>query len=355
MKILIVADWHGEIYAQAFYDGFKSLGYETFKFSWKEYFYHYQYANRYETDNNRLKSFYYKAQNKFLVGPTLWKINSDLVRKCKEIEPDLVFIYRGTHIYPSTIETVKKLGSKVFGYNNDDPFSSEYKGYEWRHYKASIPLYDWIFSYRWKNIEDYKALGYERVSLLRSYYLKSNNYHIENLPKDDYKCDVVFIGHFEDDRRDEAIKLLIENGIDVKLYGTEWENSKYYDFFINYQGEIKPIYKEYNLALNSAKIALVFLSKLNNDTYTRRCFEIPVTKTMMMAEYTEDLAKNLFEEGREAEYFRDKEELLQKVQYYLKDEKKLQEIGNSGYKRVLKDGHEVVDRCKEIVRVYNEL
>lgn len=30
MKILIVADWHGDIYAQAFYDGFKHLNEDVF-------------------------------------------------------------------------------------------------------------------------------------------------------------------------------------------------------------------------------------------------------------------------------------------------------------------------------------
>jgi len=354
MKILIVADWHGEIYAQAFCNGFKSLGYDTCKFSWKEYFYHYQYANRYETDNNKIKSFYYRLQNKFLIGPVLWKINKDLIQQCEELQPDLVFIYRGTHIYPSAIKKIKSLGSKVFGYNNDDPFSSEYKSYVWRYYKNSIPLYDWIFSYRWKNIDDYKAIGYDKVSLLRSYYLKGNNFYIENLQNKKYKYDVVFIGHFEDDGRDEAIKLLVDNGIDIRLYGTEWNQSKYYDFFVKTFGEIKPVYNDYNLALNSAKIALVFLSKLNNDTYTRRCFEIPATKTMMMAEYTDDL-NSLFQEGIDAEYFRNQDELLEKVKYYVSNDERLNEIGTNGYNRLMKDGHEVTDRCKEMIKVYDEI
>ena len=353
MKILLIADWHGEIYAQAFFNRFKILGYDTYKFSWKEYFYHYQYANRYETDGNKLKSLYYRFQNKFLIGPALWKINHDLIQKCQEVRPDLIFIYRGTHIYPSTIKKIKSLGCKVFAYNNDDPFSNEYKSYVWRYYKNSIPLYDWIFSYRWKNIDDYKSIGYDKVSLLRSYYLKDNNFNIENVQEEKYKCDVVFIGHFENDGRDEAIKLLIDNDIDIGLYGTEWEYSKYYDFFIEKFGEIKPVYDDYNLALNSAKIALVFLSKLNNDTYTRRCFEIPATKTMMISEYTDDL-DSMFKEGKEAEYFRDKEELFKKVKFYLSNEDRLNMIGNNGYKRLMKDGHEVVDRCKEIIKVYHE-
>ncbi len=349
-KILIVADWHGEIYAQAFFNGFKSLGYDTFKFSWKEYYHNYQYASRYTTDSNKFRSLYYRLQNKFLIGPTIWNINRDLLKKCEEINPNLVFIYRGTHLYPSTIQ---KINCKVFGYNNDDPFSSSYPKYFWRHYKNSIKYYDHIFSYRRKNIEDYKAIGYSDNSLLCSYFLKNKNFFIEDLAINEYKCDVIFIGHFEDDGRDEAIKLLLENNINIKLYGTLWEKSKYYDYFMKEFKEIKPLYDDYNIALNSAKIALVFLSKLNNDTYTRRCFEIPATKTMMMSEYTDDL-NSIYEEGQEAEYFRNKEELFEKIQYFLKNEIKIQEIGESGYARLINDGHEVKDRCEEILKVYYE-
>lgn len=355
MKILVVADWHGEIYAQAIYNGFLNLGVETHKFSWKEYFHNYQFSKDTHTLSDKVKSFYYKAQNKFLVGPVIWKINRDLVEKSKEIKPDLIFIYRGTHIYPGTLKAIKdSVNCKIFGYNNDDPFSKKYKDYVWKHYKNSIGYYDHIFAYREKNIEDYKKSGFCRVSILRSYYRKEQNYFIEK-QDNKYKCDVVFIGHFENDGRDESIKYLIENHIDIKLFGPEWHRSKYYDLFKKYmRGDIKPLNgKEYNLAINSAKIALVFLSKKNNDTYTRRCFEIPATKTMMMAEYTDDL-NSMFEEGKEAEYFRNKDELLEKVKFYLASEEKLKEIGENGYKRVMNDGHEVIDRCKEVLKVYEE-
>lgn len=354
VKILIAADWHGEIYAQAFFDGFKSLGCDTRKFSWKEYFKHYQYPSRYETDNSKLKSLYYRLQNKFLIGPVIAKINQDFIKKCEEVKPDLVFIYRGTHIYPETIQKIKNSTlCKVYGYNNDDPFSNEYKNYVWRFYKKSIPYYNHIFSYRWKNIEDYRSIGYDKVSLLRSYYLDKKNFYIEQPYTNKYECDVVFIGHFEDDGRDEAIKLLLENGVNLKLYGTGWEKSSLYDYFIDKFKEIKPVYDDYNIVINSAKIALVFLSKLNNDTYTRRCFEIPATKTLMMSEYTDDLT-TLFKQSVEAEYFKSKEELLNKVKYYLENTQYIEKVGYSGYKKLKSDGHEVINRCIEILKVYDD-
>ena len=267
MKILVVADWHGEIYAEAIMDGFSSLGHTVSRFSWKEYFRHYQYENNYKVNRSIIKSFYYRLQNKLILGPSIWKINSDLINQCQKTTPDMVFIYRGTHIYPKTIALIKRNSNcKVFGYNNDDPFSSEYRNYIWRYFKKSIPLYDWIFSYRNKNLDDYKTMGFEHTSLLRSYYLKANNFQIQNLISGKYKCDVIFVGHFENDGRDKIIKFLIDNGIDIRLYGAGWKNSIYYDFFSKELGVIKPLYDDYNLALNSAKIALVFLSKLNIDS-----------------------------------------------------------------------------------------
>jgi len=348
MKILIIGSGRYNIYESALKKGFDEIGYDVYTFYWKSYFKDYKYKSFVEKLN-------YKFQNKFLVGHVLWQINKDVVQKVNEIKPDLVFIYRGTHIYPKTIQKIKSFGCKVFGYNNDDPFSEKYSLSHfrlWSLYKKGIFSYDWIFSYRWKNIDDYKNLGYENVSLLRSYYIKDSNFYISNIEK---KYDVIFIGHWENDGRDEIIKYLIENGIKIKLFGTLWEKSKYYKYLKEKIGDIKPIYKEeYNLTINKAKIALVFLSKINNDTYTRRCFEIPATKTMMIAEYTDDLANNLFEEDKEAVYFKNKEELLEKIKYYLANEDKMKEIGENGYKRLMNDGHEVTDRCGEIIRKYKE-
>jgi spore maturation protein CgeB len=107
---------------------------------------------------------------------------------------------------------------------------------------------------------------------------------------------------------------------------------------------------EYNLALCGAKVALVFLSKLNRDTYTRRTFEIPGSGTAMLSEYTDDLAE-LFKEGSEIEFFRNPEQMLQKISSYLGDEKRRHSIAKSGHDRVLADGHDVVSRMKQVVHL----
>lgn len=349
-KILVVGDFHSDFHEQAIYDALLALGFDAHKFAWHSYFG----TAPYLRDVSRLAfvlRLWPKVQYHFAFGPTVLKMNRDLLRMASEIAPDLVFVYRGTHILPATLKKLKRSGAVVFGYNNDDPFGSGYSFHFWRHFKRSIPLYDHIFAYRSKNILDYKRIGYNSVSLLRSYYIAERNFPMGSLPDDSYVSDVSFVGHFEDDGRDECLKDLIDRGVNVKLFGSEWGKSKHYDYFVEKLGPITPLGKDYNLVINSAKICLVFLSKLNNDTYTRRCFEIPAAKKFMLSEYSDDL-KNLFAEGSEAEYFRSREELLEKVAYYLAHAEAREAIALGGFKRVQRDGHEVKDRVKEILTYY---
>ena len=352
MKIIIAGDYYSPIYEEAISGGFLTLGYYVKEFGWGKYF---NYIHHKRQPKN-LYDYSLLFQNKFKLGPVLKRINRDLLSLVSDVKPDLVFIYRGTHIYKSTIEKIKKSGCLVFGYNNDDPFSKQYPVYFWRHFKRCLKSYDYLFVYRKKNIEDCNNLGINNVEMLRSYYLEELNYFIksQNSIRQEYKTDVVFIGHFENDGRDEIMRYLLENNIDLRIYGTCWQDSIHYDFLKSRVGEITPVYDEYNEVLNGAKIAVVFLSKLNRDTYTRRCFEIPAAKTMMISEYTDDLS-SMFVEDLEAVYFRNKEELLEKIIYYLANPEKLNKISENGYNKLHKSGHEIKDRVRQIIDVYNRL
>ncbi len=342
MRILIVGKGRYIIYEKAFYKAFKRWGVDVYTFYWQK--------------GKNFKLLLSRLQDKFIIGPMIWDINKKFLKKVFEIKPDLIFIYRGTHILPNPLQIIKKeMNTLIFNYNNDDAFSSKWPKYLWRHFFNGLKYSDWIFVYRKKNTEDYKRLGFDNVSLLMPYYIRDFNYPLDKLPHGNYKCDVIFIGHYEPDGRDEYIKLLIEYNINCKLYGTYWERSKYYELFKKKFGKIKPLYGEdYNIALNSAKIALAFLSRINNDTYTRRCFEIPATRTFMLCEYTKDMSE-LFKEGIEAEYFHNKEEFIKKIKFYLEYEDLRKNIAENGYKKVVSGGHEVTDRAKEVLKVFEKL
>ena len=106
-------------------------------------------------------------------------------------------------------------------------------------------------------------------------------------------------------------------------------------------------------ALCGAKMCLAFLSKINRDTYTRRCFEIPACGRLLLCERTDDL-KKMFIEGEEAVFFSTREELVEKALWLLGNPIKIQQISEAGRKRVWADGHDVINRAKQFMELVSE-
>jgi hypothetical protein len=96
----------------------------------------------------------------------------------------------------------------------------------------------------------------------------------------------------------------------------------------------------------AARAGLCFLSRLNRDSYTRRCFEIPACGTVLVSERTDDLAA-LFRDGDEAVLFSTREELVKKVRWLAADAGAARRIAAAGRERVHRDGHGVDGRVQE--------
>jgi spore maturation protein CgeB len=351
MRILIAGEWHWPWYEQACADALEYLGHKVHKFSWIERFYHFNLGHVELLPVSKYAEIEYRLK----WGPRLFSMNSDLIRSVKEFQPHIFFAYRPTHIFPSTIEKIKKITPEttLVQYCNDDPFSKNAGKFRWRHLIRGIPCYDIHFVYRHHNINDFKKRGAKKVELLRSYYIAERNYPVELQPEDQrFVCDVVFAGHYEADFRVNYLESIMVSGVKLNLFGGGWKNARP---VLSPNSPLQALYpiihvgdEDYRKAFSGAKIALCFLSKLNRDTYTRRNFEIPATGAFMLSEYSDDLA-TLFEEGKEAEFFRSKEEMLNKISYYLTHDAERQEIARRGCERALRDGHDVTARMNQMV------
>ena len=345
MRWLLAEDWGSHIYAEPFFRRLAELGEEVHAFRECEFFR----ATDSQGQVARLAGAWLKAQLRFRAGPRILRLNLALRRQVEAIRPDVLFVFRGAYTWPSTLVAARQRGVYLVGWQNDDPFSPRYPWYAWRHIRRSIPLYDRLYAYRQTNLDDFRRAGCPRTALLRSFYLRELNHPIAVRPYPSYACDVSYAGHWEADGRDAYIASLLDaSEIDFRLWGTLWDRSPLAPRIQSRFGKIEPVYKEaYNLLLNSTKIALVFLSGLNRDTYTRRCFEIPAAKTFMLAQYTPDLA-SMFAEGREAEYFRGPAEMMEKIRFYLGHDRERDQIAEAGHARLLTDGHEAIDRARVV-------
>ena len=343
MRLLLVETWRYHIYGESFLRRLRVLGEVPLSFREEMFF---RPRHGLPKPGATLSSISCRLQEKFRCGPRVDLLNSELLSAVQRLKPDAVVLFRGAQIFPETTAEIQRKGALVAGYNNDDPLSDKYPNYVWRHFAASIHSFDHLFAYRHRNITEFRRLGARSVSLLRSFYLREENFP---LPGPGSEADVSFIGHWEDDGRTACIEaILAQPKIRFRLWGTGWHRAPIASELGERFGPIQPLRgPSYNLAINRSKISLVFLSSLNNDTYTRRCFEIPAAGGFMLAPFTDDLA-SLFREGDEAEYFRSRDEMIDKILFYLRHDDERTRIARGGHERLRRDGHEALDRARQM-------
>jgi spore maturation protein CgeB len=349
VRVLIAGDWHSDLHEQEVLRALTRLGHEVGEFKWHSYFAFESHAS------SSAGALFKRVQNKYVAGPMLARINRDFVAKAREFRPDVVFVYRGTHIDWNALHAVRAAvpGCVLVGYNNDDPFAPTQPKYLWRHFMKAIPHYDLMLAYRHANVEDFRTAGAKHVKLMRSWYVADRNYPVElsTDEKTKFATDVVFVGHYEPDQRLDYLEEIVRQGFSLRLFGPTkyWAKPLAQSALLRSLAPARMVWgSDYNRALCGAKLALCFFSKLNRDTYTRRCFEIPATKTLMLSEYSDDVA-GLYREGAEADFFQDRDEMMRKIKFYVADSTARQDVAEGGYQRVVRAGHDVDSRMQTML------
>lgn len=337
MKIIVAGMFLYSNYEEEFSNALSELGIEVYKLRFKEYFSSFVGKVEYHLNFNLIN---------------IKKVNDRLTLCIEEEYPDILFIWRGTFIYPETLIHIKKKYPNIIlvSYNNDDPFSQLYRNSSnlhqrnlWKRFVLTIPHYDINFVFRPQNILDYKKANSIKTFLLPPYF---NENKIQQISIPDYfDHDVVFIGHPEP-HRIEIINYLIINNIDVKVFGN-WKGGLIHETYSN--GAITPIYgSDYYNALNRNLCCLSFYSKLNRDEYTIRSFEIPAAKGVLVSERTKAM-ESMFVEGKEALYFSNKEECLSIINNLKIEMSKRNYIAENGYKKVYELNAEVKKRARYFI------
>jgi len=325
----MAGDWRWPIYEQAFSQALSELGHHVIPFSFSDYF-----AGRIG---------HYQSAIPF-PGPALLRINKQLLEKASVEQPEVVFVWRGTHILPGTIKQLNRTGILTVSYNNDDPFGPLVHGntpwhhrFLWMWYLKSLKETDISLVYRPINVQEAISFGARNVHVL------------SESDKERFGCDVVYVGHHEPDGREKYLRDLVHAGLGVRLFGGKYWTRKVLGDLSSYFGEVFPVYGEdYAKALCGAKVCLAFLSKLNRDTYTRRCLEIPACGRVMLAERTDDLL-GMFGEDKEACFFLSTEELVAKAKWLVENPNIADQIAQAGQRRVWADGHDVKSRAAQFI------
>lgn len=275
------------------------------------------------------------------------KINARIIHFLEQEAIDLLWIDKGVTIRAATLKLAKELHPHLLSvsYSPDDMMNPQNQT---GHYLASLPEYDYFVSTKSYNIEELKAKGGKQGIFVDNAFAEDLHRPV-SLTEAEQKAlgaKVSFIGAFEQDRY-QKMYYLAENGIKIRIWGDTWR--PYVGIHPNL--EIIPhsmLGEQYVKVLNATEINLCFLRKVNRDLQTTRSVEIPACGAFMLAERTDEHL-NLFKEGKEADFFRDREELLFKVKYYLSHPGLVKKIALNGRKRCIDSGYSNGDRLRIVL------
>ncbi|MCF1190800.1 glycosyltransferase [Mangrovimonas sp. AS39] len=271
---------------------------------------------------------------RYKVGPLIANVNS-YIKKHIDGYYDLIWVDKGIFIDAKTTQELRK-SAKTFIYYTPDMSFFENKS---QHFLSSIDFYDTIIYTKSRETEYYKkyvsASKLKWVSQGFSETIHKKYHGFEE--KDD---DVVFIGLAEKSRF-EMISTLLEDGVKVKLVGKGWSSFvKNYENHENLQflGE-SILDSEYSKLISSSKMALGLLSKRFPELHTTRTLEIPACGTALLTEKNEEICR-IFDD-HEVVFFKDKEDLVCKIKYYLSPENhnKLFAVMENGFNKVWVGGY----------------
>lgn len=260
---------------------------------------------------------------------------------------DILWVDKGLTISPKTLLAVKSRYPDCWlvSYSPDDMLNPRNQS---RRYLASVPLYDLHVTTKSYNVTELKDLGARDVLFIDNAYDPHTHRPIA-LTGDEEKhwgADVGFVGGFERERY-QMMLALAKVGVQVVVRGPGWEP---------YVGQhpklvVKPgwvLGDDYAGVICATKINLCFLRKVNRDLQTTRSFEIPACGGFMLAERTDEQLA-LFQEGKEAAFFSDEEELISKVRYYLDHEQERAQIAALGRERCLRSGYSNHERLRTVL------
>ena len=275
------------------------------------------------------------------------KIVKELIIAAIDAPYDIVWIDKGITINSKTLNYIKKYSpaTKIVSYSPDNMALRHNQS---QNYLNCIPLYDLHFTTKSYILDDMRRLGAQKVAFTNKHYEQTFHYP-RILTADETQRlggDVGFIGAWEKERC-ESILYLAKNGIKVKVFGDKkWNDYKTENL------EIAPgIYSEdYSKALQAFKISLCFLRKMNSDKQTSRTMEIPACGGFMLAERTREHLE-LFSENKEAVFFSDDKELLEKCRYYLSHEEDRKRIVEGGIQRCKTSGYSNEESIKRMMKI----
>lgn len=261
---------------------------------------------------------------------------------------DIIWLEKALCIGPRDLRALRRLSplARLVGFAADDMCLRHNQS---RQFIEALPHYDCFISTKGEAAFELEALGCPRVVAVGNGFDPEAFRPLPLAAGDVERLggDIGFIGTYESSRA-ELLLGLARAGLRVRVWGDGWRalRGRHQNLWI----EGRPLlFDDFARACGAFKINLGFLRKLNRDRTTTRSVEIPACGGFMLAERTAEHLE-LFDEGREAEFFGSFDELLHKCRCYLADRPSREAIARRGFERCMASGYSNAARLREAFR-----
>jgi spore maturation protein CgeB len=271
-------------------------------------------------------------------------VHSRLINDVRRFDPDFMFIIKGYNLSRETVNRIQKAADVVVAnWNPDNQFQVRSEASEASTYLDALPAYDIVFTWGQFLLDPLKDRGARRTAYLPFGW--DPELHSPTESVDRYECDVVFLGIWST-KRQQVLSGLLDFNLDI--WGNYWKTRCWNIPLRRCRRGSKLSGEEYAKAMSSAKIVVNVLADHNVPSHNMRTFEAPATESVMATTRT-DGQKEFFSDEQDVIMYDDKEELRQKVAYYLDNEREREEIANSGRKAI--SNHTYTDRMRSVIDI----
>ena len=291
------------------------------------------------------------------------KGNEELLNLIRSEKPDLFFAFMFTdELIPEILDEIKKYTKSIAWFSDDHWRFDNYSRYY-------APHFSWVITTYSKAVDRYKKIGIKNI--IHSQWAANVNIYgsiIESVKKE---IDISFVGAWSRPRQ-KIISALKSKGINVECYGIGWPNGrissdKMIEIFSSSKISLAlnptPGYLNINslgrlfLRRSMDKIVPDFHIWRNFKSFLHRGiaqikarhFEISACGGFLMTSMADNLG-DYYKIGEEIVAYKNTNELIEKIIYYLKNDEERKKIAEAGYERTIKD-HTYNKRFEDIFRM----
>ncbi|MBN9379456.1 MAG: glycosyltransferase family 1 protein [Chitinophagaceae bacterium] len=328
MKILVVGSDKIEALENSYVQYIREMGAEVAVFPAQTQFH--AYYN---------KSILNKLTYRLGISGVLRRINQQLKERIGALTPDVIWVFKGMEVFPSTLYWAKERGIRLANYNPDNPFLFSGRGSGNKNVTNSIGLFDLHFTYNQGVKEEFeRRFSMPVADLPFGFDIPEAVYQQAVSEKEVLK--LCFLGN-PDEIRASFITKMAESGLPIDVYGNNWkrflrhENIQIFDSV--YGVDFWKVLRRYRVQLN-------LMRPHNPDSHNMRTFEVPGIGGIMLAPLTKEHAL-FFEADKEVFFYRSLPEAADKARQLIDmSHEEAEVIRAAARERSLESGYSYRDR-----------